>query len=108
MSFDTAEYLSHHLDGYEHNLNVLNSRLRESFQREERMLEILDSLIDIVCRQRVHCETQSFCSFLKEDQNTIGQLASVRVRSTGSGGSRLDVSQELLEALHTQIGFSWA
>ncbi len=71
------------------------------------MLANLDRLIQVVHRQRVHCETLSFRSFLEEDQNTIGQ-ASVRVRRTGIGRPRLDIPQELLQALHVQVGFSWA
>ncbi len=66
VSFDTAEFLSRRLDGYERNLSVLISRLRESFPCEEQMLANLDRLIQVVHRQRVHCETLSFTRFWKK------------------------------------------
>lgn len=107
VSFDTAEFLSRRLDAYERNLSVLFSRVAESFPAEEHLLADLSNLLGIVRRQRERCETLSFRSFLVEDQNTTGP-ASVRVSSTGVGRPRLEVSQELLETLHVQAGFSWA
>ena len=106
VSFDTAEFLSRRLDGYERNLSVLFSRLRESFPTEELLVDFAN-LIQTVRQQRVRCETLSFRSFLLEDQDTL-QQASVSVCRTGVGRPRLEVSQELLEALHVQVGFSWA
>ena len=109
ISFDTAEFLYRRLDGYERNISVLLARLRESFPGEEQLLEDLGNLHQIVGQQRERCETLSFQSFLAEDQQTNGQaLTSVTINRNGVGRPTLDVSQELLETLHFQVGFSWS
>ena len=109
ISFDTAEFLYRRLDGYERNISVLLARLRESFPAEEQLLEDLGNLLEIVRLQRERCETLSFHSFLAEDQETNGQaLTSVTVNRNGVGRPTLDVSQQFLEILHFQVGFSWS
>ena len=42
-----------------------------------------------------------------ENEDTV-QQASVRVCRTGVSRRRLEISPELLEALHGQLAFSWA
>ena len=72
------------------------------------LLEDLGNLHEIVRQQRERCETLSFQSLLAEDQQTNGQaLTSVKINRNGVGRPTLDVSQELLETLHFQVGFSW-
>ena len=73
------------------------------------MLDDLGNLLEIVRHQRERCETLSFHSFLAEDQETNGQaLTSVTVNRNGVGRPTLDVSQQFLEILHFQVGFSWS
>ena len=92
ISFDTAEFLYRRLDGYERNISVLLARLRESFRGEEQLLEDLGT-----------------STILAEDQQTNGQaLTSVTINRNGVGRPTLDVSRELLETLHFQVGFSWS
>ena len=111
ISFDTAEFLYRRLDGYERNISVLLARLKESFPCQEQLLEDLGNLHEIVRQQRERsdCETLSFQSLLAEDQQRNGQaLTSVTINRNGVGRPTLDVSQELLETLHFQVGFSWS
>ena len=107
ISFDTAAFLYHRLDGYEKNISVLLVRLRE--EAEEQLLEDSGNLLEIVRHQRERYETPSFHSFLAEDQETNGQvLTSVMVNRNAVGRPTLDVSQQLLEVLHFQVGFCWS
>ena len=109
ISFDMAAFLYRRFDGYERNISVLLARLRESFPAEEQLLEDLGNLLEIVRHQRECCETLSFHLFLAEDQETNGQvLTSVTVNRNGVGRPTLDVSQQLLEILHFQVGFCWS
>ena len=109
ITFDTAELLYRRLDGYERNISVPLARLRESFPGEEQLLEDLGNLHEIVRQQRKQCETLSFQSLFAEDQQTNRQaLTSVTINRNGVGRPTLDVSQELLETLHFQVGFSWS
>ena len=107
VSFDTAEFLSRRLDGYERNLSVLFARVRKSFPAEEELVADFNHLIQIVRQRRVHCETLSFRSLVLKDEDTV-QEAFVMVSRTGVGRPRLEISPELLEALHGQLAFSWA
>ena len=108
ISLDTAEFLCRRLDGYERNLNVLYTRLRESLPRQEEMLTDLHNLKSIVLQRRMYCEALSFRDFLEDEQHINGQ-ATVSV-SSDHGISRLsfNVPQELLKTLPTRLGFSWA
>ncbi len=106
LSFDSAEFLARRLDGYERNLNVLISRLQETFSDQQQLLVDLGSLIRVVQQQRELCEALSFRNFFLEDQSA--SQSSVRVRRSGIGRPSLEVSHELLEALHDNVGFSWA
>ena len=107
MSFDSAEFLSRRLDGYERTLNVLSSRIHESFPSEEQLLLNLNVIVRLVSQQRQHCETLSFRSLFEEEQQTTSH-AGVRVVRSDVGRPRLDISEDLLETLHTRAGFSWA
>ena len=60
LSFDSAEFLSRRLDGFERTLNVLSSRLRVSFPTEVQLLSDLDALLHIASQQRQHCEDLSY------------------------------------------------
>ena len=60
LSFDSAEFLSRRLDGFERTLNVLSSRLRVSFPTEVQLLSDLNALLHIASKQRQHCEDLSY------------------------------------------------
>ena len=48
LSFDSAEFLSRRLDGFERTLSVLSSRLRVSCWSEVQLLSDLDTLLFII------------------------------------------------------------
>ena len=57
LSFDSAEFLSRRLDGFERTLSVLSSRLRVSYWTSEvQLLSYLDTPLFIVSQRRQHCE----------------------------------------------------
>ena len=45
--------------------------------------------------------------FVEEEHSTLGVNVGV-VKSAGAGRPQLEISEELLEALHTRAGFRWA
>ena len=49
LSFDSVEFLSRYLDGFERTLSVLSSRLRVSYWSEVQLLSDLDTLL-IYCQ----------------------------------------------------------
>ena len=106
LSFDLAEFLARRLDGYETNLNVLNSRLRETYPEQEQLLDHLASLITVIHHRREFCEALSFRNFFLEDQLAV--RSAVRVRTSGVGQPQVEITQQLLETLHDNFGFSWA
>ena len=50
LSFDSAEFLSRRLDGFERTLSVLSSRLRVSYWSKVQLLLDLDPLLVIHCQ----------------------------------------------------------
>ena len=57
LSFDSAEFLSRHLDGFERTLSVLSSRLRVLDWSEVQLLS--DYFLSFtVSQQRQHCEAE--------------------------------------------------
>ena len=52
-----------------------------------------------------HCD---FSRSLQKINKQIGKRCSVTINRNGVGRPTLDVSQELLETLHFQVGFSWS
>ncbi|XP_028413667.1 uncharacterized protein LOC114536523 [Dendronephthya gigantea] len=106
LSFDSAEFLARRLDAYERNLNVLNSRLRETYPEEEQLLSDLGRLIRIIYQQREFCEALSYQNFFLEEQQ--GTQSVVRVSRSGIGRPTVELSQALLEVLHDNVGFSWS
>ena len=108
VSFDSAEYISRRLDLYERNLSLLFARLSESHHLEVQLLSDMRSLLEIVGRQRERCESLSFRSFFEENETAGNGQATIRVSRTGVRRPTVDVSPDVLETLHDQIGFSWA
>ena len=106
ISYDSAEYLSRRLDVYERNINILLTRLSESYPLEQQLLSDMRTLQVIVRHQRERCEALSFRPLLEEDHGIV--QASVGATISGVGRPRLDVSQQAIEALHSQVGLSWA
>lgn len=107
VSFDSAEYISRRLDGYERNLSVLLARLQESFPNEAQLLTDMRDLLGIVRTQKERSEVLSFRSLMAEEQQTNDQISVNQIRSC-VGRPRLHVSEELLGTLHSQVGFSWS
>ena len=108
LSFDSAEFLARRLDGYERNLNGLNSRLRETiiYPEQEQLLDHLAGLITVIHHRREFCEALSFRNFFLEDQLAVRSAA--RVRTSGVGRPQVGITQQLLEKLYDNFGFSWA
>ena len=105
LPFDSAEFLSRRLDGFERTLSVLSSRV--SYRSEVQLLSNLHTLLFIVSQQRQHCEDLSYFPLHAEEEE---QLSTVRVgvlRSGVPGRPRLDISEDLLEVLHSGAGFRW-
>ena len=71
LSFHSAEFLARRLDGYERNLSILNSRLKETFPEEEQLLSDLSSLIRIIQQQSEFYEALSFRNFFLEEQSVV-------------------------------------
>ena len=109
ISYDSAEYLSRRLDVYERNINILLARLIESYPLEQQLLSDMHTLQVIVRRQRERCKALSFRSFLEEDHSGVVETSvGARVTISGVGRPRLDVSQQVIETLNSQVGLSWA
>ena len=63
----------------------------------------------IVHRQRDRCEALSFRSFLEEDHGGVVQTSvGASVTISGVGRRSLDVSEQVIENLNSQVGLSWA
>ena len=97
LSFDSAEFLSQRLDGFERTLSVLSSRLRVSYWSEVQLLSDLDTLLFIVSQQRQHCEDLSYFALHAEEEEQLSTARVGVVRSGVPGWSRLDISEDLLE-----------
>ena len=108
LSFDSAEFLSRRLDGFERTLSVLSSRLRVSYWSEVQLLSDLDTLLFIVSQQRQHCEGLSYFALYAEEEEQLSTARVGVVRSGVPGRPRLDISEDLLEVLRNGAGFRWA
>lgn len=109
LSFDSAEFLSRRLDGFERTVSVLSSRLRVSYPTEVQLLSDLDALLHIVSQQRQHCEDLSYIALLHAEEEEQLSTARVGVVISGvPGRPRLDISENLLEVLRNRAGFRWA
>ena len=69
LSFDSAEFMSRRLDGYERTLNVLTLKIQESAPLEEQLISDLHILLSLVSIQRQRCERLSFNSSIEEERN---------------------------------------
>ena len=95
LSFDSAEFLSRRLDGFERTLSVLSSRLRVSYWSEVQLLSDLDTLLFIVSQQRQHCEDLPYFALYAEKENNFQPPEWVlSVRSGVPGRPRLDISKD--------------
>ena len=110
LSFDSAEFLSQRLDGFERTLTVLSSRLRVSYWSEVQLLSDFDTLLFIVSQQRQHCEDLSYFSLHaeEEEQLSTARVGVVRSGVPWPGRPRLDISEDLLEVLRNHgARFRW-
>ena len=107
LSFDSAEFLSRRLDGFERTLSVLSSRLYISYWSEVQLLSDLDTLLFIVSQQRQHCEDLSYFALYAEEEEQLSTARVGVVRSGVPGRPRLDISEDLLEVLRNGAGFRW-
>ena len=90
LSFDSAEFLSRRLDGFERTLSVLSSRLRVSYWSEVQLLSDLDTLLFIVSQQRQHCEDFSyFALHAEEEEESAAQRNPAPLRSTSNKSSEI-------------------
>ena len=108
LSFDFAEFLSRRLDSFERTLSVLSSRVHVSHPSERRLLSDLDILLHIVSQQRQYCVNLSYFALHEEKEQQSTTRESVRIVRSGVGRPRLDISEDLLEALYVSAGFHWA
>ena len=88
-----------HLDGFERTLSVLSSRVRVSHPSERQLLSDLDILLHIVSQQRQYCVNLSYFALHEEDEKQSTTRVGVRIVRSGVGRPRLDISEDLLEAL---------
>ena len=84
LSFDSAEFLSRRLDGFER------------------------TLLFIVSQQRQHCEDLPYFALHAEEEEQLSIARVGVVRSGVPGRPRLDISEDLLEVLRNGTGFRWA
>ena len=90
LSFDSAEFLSQRLDGFERTLTVLSSRLRVSYWSEVQLLSDLDTLLFIVSQQRQHFEDLSyFALHEEEEEESAAHRNPVPLRSTSNKSSEI-------------------
>ena len=82
LSFDSAEFLSRCLDGFERTLSILSSRLCISYLSEVQLLSDLDTPLFLVSQQRQHCEDLSYFALHEEEEE---QLSTGRVGVVRSG-----------------------
>ena len=80
LSFDSAEFLSRRLDGFEKTLSVLSPRLRVSYWSEVQLLSALDTLLFIVCQQRQHFEDLSYFALHAEEEEQLSTAGVGEIR----------------------------
>ena len=107
LSFNSAEFLSRRLDGFERTLHVLSSRLRVSYWSEVQLLSDHDTLLFTVSQQRQHCEDLSYFALHAEEEEQLSTARVGVVKSGVPGRPRLDISEDLLELLRNGAGFRW-
>ena len=66
LSFDSAEFLSRRLDGFERPLSVLSSRVHVSHPFERQLLSDLDILLHIVSQQRQYYVNLSYFAVVSD------------------------------------------
>ena len=76
LSFDSAEFLSRCLDGFERTLSALSSTLHVSYWSEVQLLSDPDTFLFSVSQQRQHCEDLSYFALHAEEEE---QLSTARV-----------------------------
>ena len=81
LSFDSAEFLSRRLDGFERTLSVLSSTLRVSYWSEVQQLSDLDTRLFIVSQQRQHCEDLPYFALHAEEEEQLSTARGSVVRS---------------------------
>ena len=106
-SFDSAKFQTRRLDVFERTLNVLLQRIREAYPAENQLLSDLALLLQMISEWRQHFQSLSFCTMFLEDEHNTRPLTVALVRSA-VGRPRLDISENILQALHVGAGFSWA
>ena len=106
LSYDSAEYLSRRLDVYERNVNILLTRLRESYPLEQELLSDMRTLQVIVRPLREICEAFSYRPWLPGDYGSV--QTGVGATISGVGRPRLDISEQAIEAFNSQVSLSWA
>ena len=79
-----------------------------SHPSERQLLSDLDILLHIVSQQRQYCVNLSYFALHEEDEQQSTTRVGVRIVRSGVGRPRLDISEELLEALYVTAGFRWA
>ena len=93
---------------FERTLSVLSSRIPVSHPSERQLLSDLDILLRIVSQQRQYCVNLSYFALHEEEEQQSTTRVGVRIVRSGVGRPRLDISEDLLEALHVTAGFRWA
>ena len=106
-SFDSAKFQTRRLDVFERTLNVLLQRIREAYPAENQLLSDLALLLQMISEWRQHFQSLSFRTMFLEDEHNTRPLTVALVRSA-VGRPRLDISENILQALHVGAGFSWA
>ena len=90
LSFDSAEFLSRHLEGFERTLSVLSSRLRVSYWSDVQLLSDFDTLLFIVSQQRQHFQDLSyFALHAEEEKESTAQRNPAPLRSTSNKSSEI-------------------
>ena len=90
LPFDSAEFLSRRLDGFERTLSVLSSRV--SYRSEVQLLSNLHTLLFIVSQQRQHCEDLSYFALRaeeEENQQPSEIQLHINLRSTSNKSSEI-------------------
>ena len=98
LSFDFAEFLSRTSRWFRENFES-SSRVRVSHPSERQPLSDLDILLHIVSQQRQYCVNLSYFALHEEDEQQSTTRVGVRIVRSGVGRPRLDISEDLLEAL---------
>ena len=93
---------------FERTLSVLSSTIPVSHPSERQLLSDLNILLGIVSQQRQYCVNLSYFALHEEEEQQSTTRVGVRIVRSGVGRPRLDISEDLLEALHVTAGFRWA